>query len=309
MFKSHKRTILSFIMAALISCSTLTAFADETDSAEDNYFDNISSAIVSENSEPVSEGSQISSSDVDSDLEQDVSTFVSEIIDNVSHVSKSNTDTDKDSASTSSSDTDTVTSKTIPDYYGDDKYDTNGNLSLVREQKIIYDSAEMQFIAVTTKDGHIFYILIDYTAIEAAEDGEEGADARETVYFLNKVDDYDLFTLLYNDSDSDIGMRDYFAGMENTVDTDTTSESDTDTDKEDEKKGSSSTVSFYILLFAVAVAIFAAIYYFIIIKIGPKKQEHIEDDDFDLDYEDEEEISEDTDIDDNIGDSDTKPEE
>lgn len=308
MFKNHKKTILSVIMAALISCSALTAFADETDSAEDNYSDNISSAsaIASENTEPVSEGSKISSSDIASELEQDVSTFVSEIIDNASHVSKSNTDMDKDSASTSITDTDTVTSKPIPDYYGDDKYDTNGNLSLVREQKIIYDSAEMQFIAVTTKDGHIFYILIDYTAIEAAEDGEDGADARETVYFLNKVDDYDLFTLLYNDSDSDIGMRDYFAGMDNTFDTDTTSESDIDTDKENEKKSSSSSVGFYIVL-AVAIAIFAAIYYFL--KIRPKKKATIDDDDFDFDYEDEEEISDDAEIDDGSEKEDTKPEE
>ena len=52
----------------------------------------------------------------------------------------------------------------------------------------------MQFIAVTTKDGHVFYVLINYTA---------GND-EDNVYFLNKVDDYDLYALLYaGDEDDD----------------------------------------------------------------------------------------------------------
>ena len=40
---------------------------------------------------------------------------------------------------------------------------------------------------MTTKDGHVFYVLINYTA-------DNGQD---NVYFLNKVDDYDLYALLY----------------------------------------------------------------------------------------------------------------
>ena len=51
----------------------------------------------------------------------------------------------------------------------------------------------MQFIAVTTKDGHVFYVLINYTA----KNGEDN------VYFLNKVDDYDLYALLYAGEDKD----------------------------------------------------------------------------------------------------------
>ena len=74
-----------------------------------------------------------------------------------------------------------------PDYDGDPYYDTDGNATLIKSEQIIYNTEEMQFIAVTTKDGNVFYVLINYTA----ESGEDN------VYFLNKVDDYDLYALLY----------------------------------------------------------------------------------------------------------------
>lgn len=86
-----------------------------------------------------------------------------------------------------SSETTTVTSETIPDFYGDPYYDTDGNASLIKSECIIYNTEEMQFIAVTTKDGHVFYVLINYSA----------ASGEDSVYFLNKVDDYDLYALLY----------------------------------------------------------------------------------------------------------------
>ena len=79
------------------------------------------------------------------------------------------------------------TTEVAPDYYGDDYYDTDGNATLIKSERIVYNSEEMQFIAVTTKDGHVFYVLINYSA-ENAED---------QVFFLNKVDDYDLYALLY----------------------------------------------------------------------------------------------------------------
>ena len=81
------------------------------------------------------------------------------------------------------------------DYFGDDYYDTDGNATLITSEKIIYDTEEMQFIAVTTKDGHIFYVLINYSA----ENGEDN------VYFLNKVDDYDLYALLYAGNEDEDG--------------------------------------------------------------------------------------------------------
>lgn len=85
----------------------------------------------------------------------------------------------------------TTTNVSEIDYYGDDYYDTDGNATLIKQEKIIYDSEEMQFIAVTTKDGSVFYVLINYSA-----EGNE-----DNVYFLNKVDDYDLYALLYQDDE------------------------------------------------------------------------------------------------------------
>ena len=100
----------------------------------------------------------------------------------------------------------TTTEKTTVDYFDDDYYDTAGNATLIKEESIIYDSEEMQFIAVTTKDGHVFYVLINYSA-------ESGEDA---VYFLNKVDDYDLYALLYaGDEESEITPEQAFQAAEN----------------------------------------------------------------------------------------------
>ena len=89
----------------------------------------------------------------------------------------------------------------LPDFYGDDYYDTDGNATLVKSEQIIYNSEEMQFIAVTTKDGHVFYVLINYSA----ENGEDN------VYFLNKVDDFDLYALLYAGQDDDGNAKEFTA--------------------------------------------------------------------------------------------------
>lgn len=72
---------------------------------------------------------------------------------------------------------DDETDNTGHDYYADENYDTDGNATLIKHEKIIYDSEEMQFISVTTKDGNVFYILINYSA-----EGDE-----DNVFFLNNV--------------------------------------------------------------------------------------------------------------------------
>lgn len=69
------------------------------------------------------------------------------------------------------------TNDVVPDYDGDPYYDTDGNATLIKSEQIIYNTEEMQFIAVTTKDGHVFYVLINYTA----------GNGEDNVYFLNNV--------------------------------------------------------------------------------------------------------------------------
>lgn len=183
----------------------------------------------------------------------------------------------------------------IPDYFGDDKYDTKGNLSLIKQEKIIYDSEEMQFIAVTTKDGHVFYILIDYTAVKAAENGEEGANARETVYFLNKVDDYDLFTLLYDDSDNENPYTNYaMGGLGGSSDTDT---ENVESDVTEEHSGSSGFPTWIVMIGVIALV--GGGYWFLKIRPGKKAPEFDDDDDFDYGNNDESDDTADEDMENN----------
>lgn len=274
MFKEFfsKKRILSIIMAALLcSTSSMAVYAEtDTEITEEYTTEETTEVETEEKSETDSEDNTNSRTSSDTSSEDTTSDIASKIVSEV--IKNENSDTDEQPV--------------IPDYYGDEKYDTAGNLSLVREQRIIYDSAEMQFIAVTTKDGHIFYILIDYTAIEAAENGEKGADARETVYFLNKVDDYDLFTLLYDDSDNE---TDYYQMLNSN-----TPSSDIESDVETEEKDSSlesSGIPLWALMLG-SIAIVGVAYYFIKIK-GKNKKSIQDDDDDDFEFDDELEINED----------------
>lgn len=69
------------------------------------------------------------------------------------------------------------TTEIEPNDSSNDYFDNEGNATLIKSEKIIYNTEEMQFIAVTTKDGHVFYVLINYMA----------ANGEDNVYFLNNV--------------------------------------------------------------------------------------------------------------------------
>lgn len=169
--------MLAAFMLATASVGGITASAAEKataaeDSAETTAVDEDSSADTTETTADTAESS---------DTEE------------TSSVSEDNTDDMEKFREVMSDLAEAGTTEVEPDYYGDSYYDTDGNATLIKSERIVYNSEEMQFIAVTTKDGHVFYVLINYSA-ENAED---------QVFFLNKVDDYDLYALLYAGTEDD----------------------------------------------------------------------------------------------------------
>lgn len=159
-----KTRMLSAVMAAFMlataSVGGITASAAEKataaeDSAETTAVDEDSSADTTETTADTEESSDTEETSSVSDDSEDMEKF-REVMSELAEAG---------------------TTEVEPDYYGDSYYDTDGNATLIKSERIVYNSEEMQFIAVTTKDGHVFYVLINYSA-ENAED---------QVFFLNNV--------------------------------------------------------------------------------------------------------------------------
>ncbi len=160
---------------------------------------------------------------------------------------------------------------------------TDGNAELVANEKVITDNGLFQFIAVTTRSGDVFYVIIDNSKEE------------NNVYFLNDVDTFDLQALLSKDDDSDTVKVGDSAEIEATTESGAAENADSENKKESDSKQGGNYTSIFILLGIVVLGGIG----FVIFKIkkggfGKKKaQTDLLDDDFDDEFDDEAEINED----------------
>ena len=160
----------------------------------------------------------------------------------------------------------------------------DGNLTLVDD--LDYSSrAGLQFMTVTSKDGHVFYIVIDRTANS------------ENVYFLNQVDAADLMALM-NDEQKEEYLKEQEAKQQEQQQTTVTpakqekqapSETEQPAQTEAEKQPLNNSMVMIAVFGVIGIGVIA-VYYFL--KIKPKKNGSSIDEDREL-YDDEEYENED----------------
>lgn len=180
-----------------------------------------------------------------------------------------------------SSESSTESSATANGYSFDKN--TIGNADLIASQEVLADDGYYQFIAVKTRSGDVFYVIIDRMKAE------------NNVYFLNEVDTLDLLSLTGSDDNSDpaaVNTGKSTKSPELTSDGEVAvNDDETETSSADTKKSKSSfNMNFMLIGGIVAVGIIVFIIF--MLKKGGLKKKKAEiplDDDFD----DDEEINED----------------
>ena len=160
----------------------------------------------------------------------------------------------------------------------------DGNLTLVDD--LDYSSrAGLQCMTVTSKDGHVFYIVIDRTANS------------EKVYFLNQVDAADLMALI-NDEQKEEYLKEQEAKQQEQQQTTVTpaqqetqapSETEQPAQTEAEKQPLNNSMVMIAVFGVIGIGVIA-VYYFL--KIKPKKNGSSIDEDREF-YDDEEYENED----------------
>ncbi len=194
-------------------------------------------------------------------------------------------------ATTNKDQTEQSTSSRI-DYYTDSHYDTDGNATLIDSNmyNVIYNNSELLFTSVTTKSGDVFYILVDYS----------DKDGQDNVYFLNKVDNYDLYSLLPDSTDeSSYVTYDDYKEINKIIDRTTTTQeedyysssiasnenSNTSTNSTGFALNSFTFMLIAILIVTIGVAVFFAFKSGIFSKKS-KNQDNNEDDEYYDEYDD-----------------------
>jgi len=156
----------------------------------------------------------------------------------------------------------------------------DGNLTLVDD--LTEDSEEsMQFMTVTTKDGHYFYIIIDRSG------------SQENVYFLNQVDEVDLMALM--DDEEKAQFEDTETEETEVVTPTVTEPEDTESADETEnveepvKQSGNNGLAILAVLGVIGAGVAGGYY---VLKIKPQKNKSNVDEDLEF-YDDEEYENED----------------
>lgn len=146
-------------------------------------------------------------------------------------------------------------------------YTNEGNMALV--DNLFAKNTNKQFITVESKNGQLFYIVIDYDAVQNEETDSYA------VHFLNMVDEADLMALL---EELDIEIPD--KTPEPTPTPKPTVEVVPEPDEPDGMNG-----SVLLIVFALLVA-GVVLYYFNVIKKKPKQKVPSYTDEYDMDDDD-----------------------
>lgn len=166
--------------------------------------------------------------------------------------------------------------------------DADGNAMLV--DKIDFDDGNKQLITIATRDGSVFYVIIDYTAPDGSN-----------VYFLNKVDTADLMAIINSESNqattnvnSSKPVETQKSGATTVIETDDNGSEIAATVNPNVSKSSSNTL---LIVMVIAIVLIGVGYWFFKIRGGKGKHKGFDDTFEDNDNEDEE-IQEDEEDDD-----------
>ena len=155
-------------------------------------------------------------------------------------------------------------------------FSSDGNMSLLDD--IDGSKAEkLQFITVQTRNGAIFYIIIDRTT------------DKENVYFLNPVDAADLMALMDDKEKASLEDKN-----KEEVNKEPEVENDTKEEEENEKKSTSNPIT-TLIIFAILGGGGVGAYYFLKIKPG-KGAKNNEDESEEYDDSDDESAYDDYDV-------------